>query len=341
MSPPAPPGRELILPQFVLQRGVTLPEARLVYQTHGELNARRSNAVLYPTSYGAQHPDLEWLIGPGRILDTNRLFVIACNMFGNGLSSSPSNLPEPFAGTLRATFTHVDNVAAQQRLVVEELGIGRLAMVYGWSMGGQQALHWAVRHPDRVERVVAICATARTTPHNRVFLEGLRSALLADPHWTGERFSGRPLAGLRAFARVYAGWALSQEFYRDELWRQAGYSSLEDFLLRDWEGGFLRRDPANLLSMMDTWLQSDVSDTPEHRGDLDAALGGIKAQTVLIPARSDLYFTEADIRADAARIPGCQVATLVSPWGHRAGNPVKSPADAEFLRGVVHKLLRE
>ncbi|MFM8222889.1 MAG: hypothetical protein ACKOJF_28605, partial [Planctomycetaceae bacterium] len=106
MSLPAAGGRELKLPLFTLQRGVTLPEARLVYQTHGELNARRSNAVLYPTSYGAQHPDLEWLIGPGKILDTTRYFVIACNMFGNGLSSSPSNLPEPFAGTLRATFTH-------------------------------------------------------------------------------------------------------------------------------------------------------------------------------------------------------------------------------------------
>ncbi len=339
MTGTATVGHELRLPQFVLQRGVTLPDARLVYQTYGQLNAERSNAVLYPTSYGAQHPDLEWLVGPGKILDTSRYFVILCNMFGNGFSSSPSNLPEPFAGTLRAPFTHADNVAAQHRLIVEELGIERLALIYGWSMGGQQALHWAVTHPDRVERVVAICATARTTPHNRVVLEGLRSALQADPHWTGERFAGRPLAGLRAFARVYAGWALSQAFYRQETWREVGYASLEDFLLRDWEAGFLRRDPANLLSMIETWLQSDVSDTPRHRGDLDAALGSIRARTLLIPAQSDLYFTEEDIRADAARIPGCEVATLVSVWGHRAGNPLKSPPDAEFLRSMVHNLL--
>jgi homoserine O-acetyltransferase len=331
---------ELRLSQFVLQRGVTLPEARLVYQTYGELNSDRSNAILYPTSYGAQHPDIEWLVGPGQILDTSRYHVIVCNMFGNGLSSSPSNLPDPFAGTLRATFTHADNVAAQHRLIVHELGIERLALIYGWSMGGQQALHWAVRHPERVERVVAICATARTTPHNRVFLEGLRSALQADPHWTGERFHGRPLQGIRAFARVYAGWALSQAFYRREIWREVGYSSLEDFLLRDWEAGFLRRDPANLLSMIETWIQSDVSDNPVHRGDLVAALAGIRAQTLLIPARSDLYFTEEDIRADAAHIRRCEVAPLVSDWGHRAGNPLKSPPDAEFLRSMVHNLLR-
>jgi homoserine O-acetyltransferase len=339
MTPCETTAHELRLPQFVLQRGVTLPEARMVYQTYGELNSDRSNAILYPTSYGAQHPDIEWLVGPGKILDTSRYFVVLCNMFGNGMSSSPSNLPDPFAGTLRATFTHADNVAAQHRLIVEELGIERLALIYGWSMGGQQALHWAVRHPERVERVVAICATARITPHNRVFLEGLRSALQADPHWTGERFSGRPLRGIRAFARVYAGWALSQAFYRREIWREVGYSSLEDFLLRDWEAGFLRRDPANLLSMIETWMQSDVSDNPVHRGDLVAALASIRAQTLLIPARSDLYFTEEDIRADAALIPRCEVAPLISDWGHRAGNPLKSPADAEFLRSMVHNLL--
>lgn len=340
MTPPETTAHELRLPQFALQRGVTLPEARLVYQTYGELNSDRSNAILYPTSYGAQHPDIEWLVGPGKILDTSRYCVVLCNMFGNGLSSSPSNLPDPFAGTLRATFTHADNVAAQHQLIVEELGIERLALIYGWSMGGQQALHWAVRHPERVERVVAICATARTTPHNRVFLEGLRSALQADPHWTGERFSGRPLRGIRAFARVYAGWALSQAFYRREIWREVGYSSLEDFLLRDWEAGFLRRDPANLLSMIETWIQSDVSDNPVHRGDLVAALASIRAQTLLIPSRSDLYFTEEDIRADAALIPRCELAPLISDWGHRAGNPLKSPPDAEFLRSMVHNLLR-
>ncbi|MFM7162660.1 MAG: homoserine acetyltransferase, partial [Planctomycetaceae bacterium] len=96
-----------------------------------------------------------------------------------------------------------------------------------------------------------------------------------------------------------------------------------------------------LLSMIETWLQSDVSDNPVHRGDLERALAGIRARTLLIPARSDLYFTEADIRADAGLIPGCQVAPLISAWGHRAGNPLKSPADAEFLRSMVHKLLQE
>jgi homoserine O-acetyltransferase len=330
----------LQLPRFELQRGVTLPEAALVYATHGELNQSRSNAILYPTSYGAHHKDVNWLIGPGKILDTTRYFVIQVNMFGNGLSSSPSNLHEPFAGTLTPVFTHVDNVAAQFKLVVEHLGIEKLALIYGWSMGGQQALHWAALHPDRVARIAGLCTSARTSPHNRVFLQGLRSALTTDAAWAGERFSGRPERGLRAFARVYAGWALSQEFYRNEVWRTVGYSSLEDFLLRDWEAGFLRRDPANLLSMIETWIQSDISDNTVYGGDLKQALGRISAGTLLMPGRSDLYFTEDDCRLEAQHIANCRVEPLISAWGHRAGNPLKSPADADFIRNAVHELLQ-
>ena len=85
------------LPDFALQRGETLPRAVVAYQTYGKLNADRSNCILYPTSYAAHHSDIEWLIGPERILDSSRYFIVCVNMFGNGLSSSPSNLPAPLA----------------------------------------------------------------------------------------------------------------------------------------------------------------------------------------------------------------------------------------------------
>ncbi len=339
MSTPAVTGSTLVLRNFRLQQGLTLPEAQLVYQTYGTLNADRSNAILYPSSYAAQHPDIEWLIGPDKILDSSRYFVIIANMFGNGLSSSPSNLPEPFGGGRFPVFTHVDNVAAQYRLVTEELGIERLALAYGWSMGGQQALHWGALHPERVERIAAICTAAKTSPHNCVFLEGLRGALTADAAWVGERFVARPERGLRAFARVYAGWALSQAFYREQTYLDVGYSSLEDFLIRDWEASFLRRDAANLLSMIETWKRSDISDNEVYRGDLSKALGSLRARTLIMPGRSDLYFTEEDSRREAAQIPNARFLPITSVWGHRAGNPVKSPADAKVIRTAISELL--
>ena len=126
---------------FQLQCGAILPQAQLVYQTYGELNRDRSNVILYPTSYGAQHSDIEWLVRPDGILDPTKWFVIIINMFGNGLSSSPSNCSECGLAEQDFWFTHLDNVTAQEQLLREVFGIERLALVYGWSMGAQQAYH--------------------------------------------------------------------------------------------------------------------------------------------------------------------------------------------------------
>ncbi|MCA9113532.1 MAG: alpha/beta fold hydrolase [Planctomycetaceae bacterium] len=318
---------------------MTLPEAQLSWKSYGTLNAGRDNVILYPTSYGATHRDIEWLIGPDRILDPTKYFIIIADQFGNGCSTSPSNLPESFTGERSPVFTHVDNVTAQARLLDEVFGVERLALVYGWSMGAQQALHWGVLHPERVERIAALCGTAKTTGHNLVFLEGIRSALVTDAAWTGSGFSSRPERGLRALGRFYAGWALSQEFYREETWRSLGFSSLEDFLVRGWEDLFLARDAGNLLSMMETWRRSDVSRNELHNGDLAAALGSITARTLIMPGSQDLYFTVEDCRRNAEMIPGATLLPIPSLWGHRAGNPANCPEDEHFIRNAIAELL--
>ena len=179
-----------------------LPDARLSWKTHGTLAPARDNVVLYPTSYSAQHPDLEWLIGPDGVLDPARWFIVIPDMFGNGLSSSPSNTPG-WPGLVTAW----DNVHAQRRLLAELWGIERLHAVYGWSMGAQQAYHWAALFPDAVARAVVNCGSARTATHNRVFLKGLMAVLEAAPEHAGAgRFAAEPAAALRAFGRIYAGW---------------------------------------------------------------------------------------------------------------------------------------
>ena len=324
---------------LTLQRGITLPAAHLVYKTYGTLAPDRSNAILYPTSYGAHHSDIEWLIGPGRVLDPSRHFIVIANQFGNGLSSSPSNLAEPFGLGRNPVFTHWDNVHAQERLLRERFGIERLALVYGWSMGGQQALHWGAIFPDRVRAICAVCTSARTSPHNKVFLEGIRATLTADGAWRDGRFVERPVKALRAFGRVYAGWAMSQAFYRDALWRTMGFASLEDYLVRAWEGNFLRRDAGDLLSMIDTWYQSDISDNAIYSGNLSRALGAITARSIIMPSTTDLYFTVADSEIETRQMPNAELRPIESIWGHRAGNPTHWPADENVLRRAVQELL--
>ena len=326
------------LKTFRLQSGVTLPEAHLAFKTYGTLNDDRSNVILYPTSYGAQHPDIEWLIGPDRILGSSRFFIVIPNMFGNGLSTSPSNLDIPSDQSF-PLFTHVDNVRAQKELLETVFGIRKLALAYGWSMGAQQALHWAALYPEAVERVCGVCTSAKTTPHNVVFLEGLKATLTTDAAWNGTRFLTKPERSLRAFGRVYAGWAMSQAFYREHVYLSLGYSSLEDFLIRDWEASFLRRDAGNLLSMIETWKASDISQNELYNGNLDQALGAIRAKTLIVPSQTDLYFTPEDSQIEAGKIPNARYLPIPSIWGHRAGNPAKNPEDQSFLKAAVAELL--
>jgi homoserine O-acetyltransferase/O-succinyltransferase len=327
------------LGDFVLQSGATLREAKLAYKTHGTLNARKDNLIVYPTPYSAHHSDIEWLIGPGKALDPDRYFIVVTDMLGNGLSSSPSNTPPPYD---RARFPLVairDNVAAQHRLIAGHFGVERIALVVGWSMGAQQTFQWAVSHPQMVERIAAFCGTARTTPHNKVFLEGLRATLTADAAWNEGWYDSQPQRGVRAFARVYAGWGFSQPFYKQELWRELGFSSLNDFLIGFWERRFLRRDANNLLTMLGAWMHNDVGSTPGF-GDLDGALGSIRAKALVMAAQTDLYFTPEDLEYEASLIPHAHYETIRSVWGHQAGNGLNS-ADSAFIHSRLKRLLEQ
>src|SRR5215831_1314186 len=106
---------------LTLRCGLTLPGAHLAYKTYGTLAPDKSNVILYPTSFGAHHTDIEWLIGRQRVLDPERYFIVIPNQFGNGLSTSPSNLAEPFGLGRNPPFTHWDNVHAQERLLREKI----------------------------------------------------------------------------------------------------------------------------------------------------------------------------------------------------------------------------
>ncbi|MEM9908797.1 MAG: alpha/beta fold hydrolase [Cyanobacteria bacterium P01_D01_bin.44] len=328
--------KQFLLKDFTCQCGVTLPEAALVYQTYGELKPDKSNVILYPTSYGAQHTDVNWLVRPGGILDPTDWFIIMPNMFGNGLSTSPSNCET--AKQPGFYFTHYDNIRAQVALL-ESFGIEQLALIYGWSMGAQQGYHWGTLYPERVQRIAALCGTAKTTDHNRVFLYSLRAALKGDPAWNGERFEGIPERGFHTFTQIYASWAASQPYYRAKPYLKWGYESLEDYLLRSWEAGYRKRDPHNLLAMIETWLQCDVSDNPSYQGDYAQALRSIQANTLVMPATTDLYFTPEDCEAEAKLIPNSEYCPIDSIWGHRAGNPYQNSEDEAFIKQAVDALL--
>lgn len=324
-----------------LQSGEMLPAAKLAYETYGTLNAAKDNVILLPTFYTGTHHRNEGFFGSGRAIDPARHFVVSVNLFGNGLSSSPSNTPPPHDGPRFPKVTLYDNVACQQRLLEEVFGIERVRLVAGWSMAGCQSYQWAAQFPDRVDAILPFCASAKTSPHNIVFLEGVKAALLADAAWAGGDYRSPPERGLKAFGRVYAGWAYSQTFYREGLYRRLGFETIEDLLV-DWENDHLHNwDANNLLAKLWAWQQGDISANPLYGDDFERALGAITAKAILIPCTTDLYFPPEDNEIEARLMPNAELRPFESPWGHCAATPGNEPAFAAFLDAALSELLAD
>lgn len=324
------------LGDVTLQSGEILRDARLAYVTRGRLNALGDNVVLFPTYYTGTHRENLALIGPGRALDPERYFIVIVNLFGNGESSSPSNHPTQ-GGPRFPCVTLLDNVQAQWQLL-QRLGVQRLALAFGWSMGAQQAYHHAALFPERVERVLAVCGSAKTSPHNYVFLEGVKAALRADSAFAGGNYGAPPLVGLSAFARVYAGWAYSQAFFREQLYLGLGHASPEA-LLQAWERDHHGYDANDLLCALDTWQRADIADNPRYRGDFVQALSAIEARTIVMPCSTDLYFPVEDNRLEVTHLRHAELRVLDSKLGHVAGGPNRFPRETAVIEQALRDLL--
>jgi homoserine O-acetyltransferase len=333
------PTRSAVFPlgDLALQSGEILPDAKLSWKAHGTLSAARDNVIVYPTSYSAQHPGLEWAIGPDSVFDPERWFVIIPDMFGNGLSSSPSNTAE-----YPKLVTSADNVLAQRRLLQEVFGVDRIAAAYGFSMGAQQAYHWSALAPEAVERAIIVCGSAKTSPHNQVFLASLMAVLEAAPEHLGDgRFVAEPGAARRAFTRTYAGWAMSQAWYREGLHLSStGASTLDEFLDKHWGTGF-QLSAGDLYAQLRTWYAGDISANSLYCGDLNAALRAIRARVLLLPSKTDLYFPVADNAIELRSLSAAELRPIPSIWGHVAGAPANIPEDRAFLREAVRAWLRD
>lgn len=322
-----------------LLSGEKLDSAFLIYKTYGKLNKNKDNVVVLPTFYTGSHQRNEGFFGIGRAINPEKHFVVSINMFGNGFSSSPSNTPAPQDGP---RFPHIslwDNIACQYKLLTENLGIDRIALVTGWSMAGCQAYQWAAQYPDFVDAILPFCASAKTSTHNYVFLEGVRAALCADQNWNNGDYDSPPVDGLKAFARVYAGWAFSQTFYRDSLFQEIGYETMEDLLI-DWENDHVENwDANNLLAKLATWQASDISVGPLYNGNFKMALKAIRAKTILMPCTQDLYFPPEDNAVEASYIMNAELRPFDSPFGHCAANPGNDSGFEASLERAIGDLL--
>ncbi|KAL6706078.1 hypothetical protein ACN47E_006180 [Coniothyrium glycines] len=334
------------LGDFKLKSGGEISNAFIAYKT---LGVSSLPAIIYPTWYSGSIADNLWLTGEDKTLDPAKYYIIIPALFGNGESSSPSNTSDlrPFPEVL-----FYDNIRAQYELITKHLGVKHVRAVLGWSMGAGQTYQWATQYPEFMDIAVPFCGSAKTSLHNQVFLEGVKSALYAaigsssagvkkpDVQTAeGKEVSFSPKTtevGLKALGRVYAGWGFSQAFYREKLYETAptlGFKSLDDFLVNFWESWALSKNPENMLVMAHTWQAADCSQQEPYNGDFKKAMQGIKAKTLVLPAQTDLYFPPEDSEIEVENMrPG--VGTLKvfpSIWGHWAGGPGQSTEDVKWL----------
>jgi len=331
---------DFYITNFTTENGVTLPQAHIVYGTYGHLNAQRDNVVLLPSHYMADYHGYEWLIGPGKALDTSKLFLVATELFGNGRSSSPSNTPEPFHGPRFPLMTIRDNVEAVHTLLTQELKITHLRALVGFSMGAQQAFQWAVSYPTFADRIVATFGTAKTYGHGVVRLEGQIAALTADDAFKNGDYTAQPQKGMEAFSVVWTGWLFSQEWWRKELWRDpSSKDTTFEQVLHNYRVNFIPGADANdLILQMRSWQHQNVGNTPGFKGDVTAALRSIKVPFLYMPSTTDLYFPLGDAKYEAAFNPRITLLPIPSLWGHTAG-AASNPADDRFLNSHIAAFL--
>ena len=324
------------IPGYTTQSGTTL-NLKLAWKSFGKLNRSRDNVIVVPTFYGGRHQTTEYMVGNGRAIDPKQYFVVIPNMFCNGLSSSPSNTPAPFGRGGFPLMTLLDNITCQHKLLTEHLGVKRIRLVTGFSMGGMQSFQWGALHSDLVDAIAPICASAKISEHNWLFVDSAKGALMLDPDFKDGWYDAPPLRGMLAFGRVYAAWLFSQQFMRERLYTRIGLQSRRDVQLLT-QNYFLQNDANDLLGMADTWLNGDISANPRFNGNLKAALKAITCRAIVMPGRTDQYFPPEDSVLEVKQMPNAELRVIPSGFGHGAGFGM-DPADNAFIDEALRELL--
>jgi homoserine O-acetyltransferase len=337
MTPALPPYDSFILRDFRLECGVTLPDARLAFRQRGPVG--QGAPILLTTAFAANPLGLAYLSGPGAPLDETTTWIIDVEMLGNGRSASPSNTPAPFAGADFPALAIRDNVALQKALL-DHLGIGKLRAVIGASMGGQQAVQWAVSHPERVGAAICIAGNARTTLYGQMFLNVVASALKSDPAFAGGRYTTPPIEGLSRLSEAWAPFALSPRFFSEGRHQGHADMSADDLagFLAKWRTRYHAKDANDLLCHLAMWARHDIAGTPGCQGNFADAAARATCPVLFVPISTDIYFHPLDCVDQADAFPDARVETVESLSGHAAAFG-REPGDRVAVGAAVARFL--
>lgn len=309
---------------FPLESGRSLPEVSVAYRTWGRPDRRARNAVLVCHALtGSSDLDQWWpeLLGPGRSLDPERDFVVCSNVLGSCYGTTGPASPHPDGKRAWGPDfppISIRDMVRLQGVLLDALGVGRLRLVIGGSLGGMQALEWAVTYPDRIEAAVLVATSGRHSAWCIAWSEAQRQAIFADPRWRGGRYppSSPPEAGLaaaRMMAMVSYRSRASFEARHGRARRGDGAFAIESYLRHQGRKLVDRFDARSYVTLT---AAMDSHDVARGRGDYAAVLGRVRVPALVVGVSSDVLYPPVEQEELAALLPQGRLARLESPHGH-------------------------
>lgn len=307
---------------FLLENGASLPELTIAYHTWGTLNAKGDNAIWICHALTANADAKEWwpnLVGPGLAFDTDRYFVVCANLLGSCYGTTGPSSINPATGIPyfhQFPFITIRDMVKAHDLLRTHLGIKRLHLLAGGSMGGYQALEWSVMNPTLVEHLFLITTSARESAWGIAIHTAQRMAIETDPTWKEGKLSD----GRNGIKVARAIGMLTYRSYESFVKTQTDTNNekVDEFMASSYiryQGEKL----ANRFSAYSYWTLSKAMDShnlARDRGSLPAVLGQIQAKALVVGIRSDLLCPLQELEFLASHIPGATFQAIDSLYGH-------------------------
>ena len=307
------------IPQFTFENGKALDNMRVAYDTYGELNAARDNAILVVHGASQGRNGYKIFIGPGKAFDTNKYFVITVDAIGGGGSSKPAD----GLGAEFPAYTIRDMVWAQHQLLTQGLGLQKLVAVGGPSMGSFQALEWGINYPDFAKSLILVVPSARSDRHVNAIFDAVINTIKLDPKWNGGNYTESPVDGIVAAGMIYFPWLYSDE-HLNTLVNPEQYQKG----LRAFGAGWAKVwDARSLIYRYQATSNHDVSQP--FNGNMTQALGKIKAKALIMPGMTDRTLPSYKAREIYRGVKNAQYVEIPSYQGHIACCPA-SEESAEY-----------
>ena len=316
---------------FELECGQTIPELEIAYHTYGKLNAAKNNVVWICHALSANSDVADWwngLVGEGKLFDPTKHFIVCANIIGSHYgSTSPLSIDKSTDNFYAKKFPiiSVRDIARAHQLLAKKLGIEKIKIALGGSMGGQQVLEWAIIQPDLFEKIALIACGAQMTPWSIALNETQRMAIEADATFNDEVVSkiktraelikagAKGMEAARAIGmlsyRSYTGYNVAQADDSDKLdaFRVQTYQRYQAEKLRK---------RFNALSYSSISKTMDSHNVGRNRGGVALALKQVKAKTLVVGIQTDILFPLEEQIILAAHIPDARLEVIQSKFGH-------------------------